>query len=562
MLSILFKHYFFQMKCLKEAKQKELVNGALLGLVYLASKSQKEKEVNPGLLRTRDVINTPPPDEVCTVTRITPSTSAPSPSAPLVYNLSAITRDDSFISTDTNPLSEQSRFSCDQIQRSRIDVFKQNNHQPLKHMVSFQQAGVDYAMTCKCADSVPRLENNYLLYEDKLCMKSEEERCYQSNYLDNSRGPTSVNRRIRQTAPLPTSTDPYSRMMSSRDRRIPPRNSENNDYNLSYEDKLCMKSEEERCYQSNYLDNSRGPTSVDRRIRQTYEPCNDFYRSKVRAPLSTSTDPYSRMMCSRDRRIPPRYSENNDYNRMEYAMPRNSRQENLNDLEYANTMLQTFASRDDVEESHHFNQFLRKQYTDRTSLSLSEEYFSRQNHPTHAHMRQHSLFTKPALMLSQESEIYLPRKMDEVQFRRRRNDTSIPYERVLIPPGAYPPSQCYPQILHQPQRKKIMLRRKCAWKNYPELEKFLIDNREEYLKHSAKNYTAEQKLYNNKLTRELLEVATKHNYAFDPDDFDFVAVRDRIRCYYKSYVQSNKKRGVIVGYKAKGSKKKRRIEDK
>lgn len=27
-----------------------------------------------------------------------------------------------------------------------------------------------------------------------------------------------------------------------------------------------------------------------------------------------------------------------------------------------------------------------------------------------------------------------------------------------------------------------------------------------------------------------------------------MAVRDRIRCYYKSYVQSSKKRGVIVGF--------------
>eukprot|EP00557_Chaetoceros_sp_GSL56_P001001 CAMPEP_0176503936 /NCGR_PEP_ID=MMETSP0200_2-20121128/15654_1 /TAXON_ID=947934 /ORGANISM="Chaetoceros sp., Strain GSL56" /LENGTH=479 /DNA_ID=CAMNT_0017903311 /DNA_START=669 /DNA_END=2108 /DNA_ORIENTATION=+ len=105
---------------------------------------------------------------------------------------------------------------------------------------------------------------------------------------------------------------------------------------------------------------------------------------------------------------------------------------------------------------------------------------------------------------------------------------------------------------------KVILRRKCAWKNYPELEKFLIENRDEYLRHSAMNYTQEQKQYNNELTQKLLEVAKKHNYEFDPIDFNFVAIRDRIRCYYKSYVQNCKKRGVSVSFKAN---KKCRISD-
>lgn len=104
---------------------------------------------------------------------------------------------------------------------------------------------------------------------------------------------------------------------------------------------------------------------------------------------------------------------------------------------------------------------------------------------------------------------------------------------------------------HRPSAaKKTILRRKCAWKNYPELEAFLISNREEYLRHSAMNYTVQQKQYNNRLTERLLEVAANHNYVFDENDFNFVAVRDRIRCYYKSYVQSSKKRGIIVGYGA------------
>jgi len=130
--------------------------------------------------------------------------------------------------------------------------------------------------------------------------------------------------------------------------------------------------------------------------------------------------------------------------------------------------------------------------------------------------------------------------------------------------------------------KKIM-RKKFSWKNYPEvridpmhletpriadsyntlfsplrlpilywqLEQFLIANREEYLRHSALNYTVQQKQYNNRLTERLLELATEHGYVFDEKEFNFVTVRDRIRCYYKSYVQSAKKRGVLMGYAAR-----------
>lgn len=69
------------------------------------------------------------------------------------------------------------------------------------------------------------------------------------------------------------------------------------------------------------------------------------------------------------------------------------------------------------------------------------------------------------------------------------------------------------------------------------------------------NYTAEQKQYNNWLTERLLEVASQHNYMFDPDEFNFVAIRDRIRCYYKSYVQTARKRGLKLPEK-KGVKSK------
>ena len=111
---------------------------------------------------------------------------------------------------------------------------------------------------------------------------------------------------------------------------------------------------------------------------------------------------------------------------------------------------------------------------------------------------------------------------------------------------------------HHPNSGKIFLKRKCAWKNYPELEHFLIENREEYLRHSAMNYTQEQKQYNNELTERLLEVAAKHNYEFDRKDFNFVAIRDRIRCYYKSYVQNCKKRGISIDHK---TNKKQKIEE-
>jgi hypothetical protein len=77
------------------------------------------------------------------------------------------------------------------------------------------------------------------------------------------------------------------------------------------------------------------------------------------------------------------------------------------------------------------------------------------------------------------------------------------------------------------------------------------------LRHSALNYTAEQKQYNNWLTERLLEVAERHRYVFDPDDFNFVGIRDRIRCYYKSYVQTARKRGRTMKAKEAAAAKKR-----
>ena len=88
---------------------------------------------------------------------------------------------------------------------------------------------------------------------------------------------------------------------------------------------------------------------------------------------------------------------------------------------------------------------------------------------------------------------------------------------------------------------KAVLQRKFSWKNYPALESYLVKHREEYLQYSSElNYTAEQKRYNNTLTQGLLDLAEEEGYLFE--DFTFAAIRDRIRCYYKSYVQATKKK--------------------
>lgn len=86
-----------------------------------------------------------------------------------------------------------------------------------------------------------------------------------------------------------------------------------------------------------------------------------------------------------------------------------------------------------------------------------------------------------------------------------------------------------------------VIKRKFSWKSYPELEAYLLKHREEYLQYSSQlNYTAEQKQYNNKLTKGLLDLASSQGYVFE--EFTFSAIRDRIRCYYKSFVQSVKKK--------------------
>lgn len=73
-----------------------------------------------------------------------------------------------------------------------------------------------------------------------------------------------------------------------------------------------------------------------------------------------------------------------------------------------------------------------------------------------------------------------------------------------------------------------VLRPKFSWKSFPELEQFLINHRSKYLEFSSEhNYTRDQKLYNNKLTQDLISLATSSGYVFE--GFTFAAIRDRIR---------------------------------
>lgn len=135
----------------------------------------------------------------------------------------------------------------------------------------------------------------------------------------------------------------------------------------------------------------------------------------------------------------------------------------------------------------------------------------------------------------------------------RRHDGGPP----PVPSMTYAP---YTYVQQPHLEEKTILRKKFSWKHYPELERFLIASRDDYLKHSNMNYTAEQKQYNNWLTERLLEVAAEHHYAFDPEEFNFVAIRDRIRCYYKSYVQTARKRGLNLPTKLEPVLKKARTE--
>lgn len=75
---------------------------------------------------------------------------------------------------------------------------------------------------------------------------------------------------------------------------------------------------------------------------------------------------------------------------------------------------------------------------------------------------------------------------------------------------------------------RAIIQPKFSWKTYPELENYLIEHRAKYLQFSSeKNYTRDQKRYNNRLTQGLIALATESGYVFE--GFSFPAIRDRIR---------------------------------
>lgn len=106
-----------------------------------------------------------------------------------------------------------------------------------------------------------------------------------------------------------------------------------------------------------------------------------------------------------------------------------------------------------------------------------------------------------------------------------------------------PPKRYYKSVFvgtTTPHRIKGTIKRKFSWKNYPELENLLISRRAEYLKISFEhNYTPYQKEYNNMLTEQVLERASSEGYVFER--FSFPQLRDRVRSYFKSYLQAVKK---------------------
>jgi hypothetical protein len=134
------------------------------------------------------------------------------------------------------------------------------------------------------------------------------------------------------------------------------------------------------------------------------------------------------------------------------------------------------------------------------------------------------------------------------------NKNHYPSSPLLLVGSSSPPSDLLKQSKNSKRKREGFLgtatkqnvavrgtlRKKFSWKQYPELEEYLLANQDEYFEYSSKNYTAEQRKYNNGLTRGLLDLAAEEGYIFE--DFTFSMIRDRIRCYYKSHSQLAKKK--------------------
>ncbi|KAL7577369.1 hypothetical protein ACA910_002100 [Epithemia clementina (nom. ined.)] len=81
-----------------------------------------------------------------------------------------------------------------------------------------------------------------------------------------------------------------------------------------------------------------------------------------------------------------------------------------------------------------------------------------------------------------------------------------------------------------------------VWSHYPPLEKVLRDHMEEYYHLSLqKRQSAAQQAFNNELVQIVRQVARK-DWGWTIPTLDDKALRDRIRCYYKTHIQNAKKR--------------------
>lgn len=530
-----------------ESREKELVNGALLALVSLASgtpssstdKSRKVDNDNgaintgtstpasPPLPRSNEV-ETPPPPQNINVSTITPSSSAATfQSLNNRYRLNT--------SISTSSVSERSDLSHASCPNGQVD------------------RSIEY--TQQMSGTIPSAPPHHPLSLPERRRHSSLP-CVQESRSEH------IPVRYTRDIPVPkleassfTSQPRYTLMMK--------RDPDNRDERYYMDDSSMHP-------QYVHVDRIRAPGGpMGRPTRFSSEPVRysrHVYRSETAPPLPRMADEYP---LRANERVVTDFSGNYGVEVIKCMDDRRASgvimHEHLGGG-YDNSRSRV-ASRDDYEETRQPFHATRHPSED-AYYSQSDRYLSLPNRERAVSLSSPSFNSMIQPSLSRDRK-----NQEEVRVQFVRPDHLDPRTEVVLgkcasfsPRVDYPLSPYHPPTYH-PHRegntgvKKTILRRKCAWKNYPELEKFLIENREEYLKHSAKNYTVEQKQYNNRLTERLLEVAAKHNYVFDPMDFNFVGVRDRIRCYYKSYVQSNKKRGVIVGYDATGGKKKPKHED-